>query len=282
MSNDEQSQLSQQSSSWQLDAIIKRNGEIDKCTTKLDSISLDNSKQLDLLIARVAQLAQENKRDLQLFGKDQIVESKSQQTRQVIEMAEAEKLRKVFCVTMNKWKSKYSDKKDAIVAIQKRRLRLFPLVDDNGQATEFSDTQLDNIINRGACDQVVERCLYNDSIMGAGETSISSLQDLCGLRDIVADLEDRHRDILLLERQVLELLGLFKDLDVLVDVADEKLEHIDNNIQTAAVNVGKAEVALKSAEKSQKKCCGIDKRFASACLCILMPVIILLIIFVSK
>jgi t-SNARE complex subunit (syntaxin) len=37
------------------------------------------------------------------------------------------------------------------------------------------------------------------------------------LQDIVADVEERHAEILKLERQVLELLELFRDLSMLVD-----------------------------------------------------------------
>jgi hypothetical protein len=148
---------------------------------------------------------------------------------------------------------------------------LLPLVDDHGDAAKLSDSQVDDILNRGAYDKIMQEMMQDTFYGNDGSLTIDQLLSS------VADLEDRHQQILLLERQILELLELFKDLDLLVDVADEKLDIIGYNIDAASTNVKKAETVLKSAEKSSKKCCCLNVRSTMCCLFLLL---ILAIVFI--
>lgn len=73
------------------------------------------------------------------------------------------------------------------------------------------------------------------------------------LEDTVHALEQRHAEIQKLNRDVLELFELFKDLSVLVDLQQESLDVIDNHIAHARDHVDRGEVELDSAADYQKK-----------------------------
>lgn len=66
-------------------------------------------------------------------------------------------------------------------------------------------------------------------------------------------IEERHLDIMKLERQVLEIYELFRDLATLVDLQQESLDVIENRIMNAKDYTEKAEVELHEAEDYQKK-----------------------------
>lgn len=73
------------------------------------------------------------------------------------------------------------------------------------------------------------------------------------LQDVIKVIEERHLDILKLERQVLEIYELFRDLATLVDLQQESLDVIENRIMNAKDYTEKAEVELQDAENYQKK-----------------------------
>ena len=73
------------------------------------------------------------------------------------------------------------------------------------------------------------------------------------LKNVVAEIESRHLDILKLEHQVLEIYELFRDLATLVDLQQESLDVIENRIIKAKNYTEKAEVELNEAEEYQKK-----------------------------
>jgi len=73
------------------------------------------------------------------------------------------------------------------------------------------------------------------------------------LEDVVRDIEERHQDILKLERQVLEVYELFRDLAQLVDLQQDSLDVIDARVQSAKNYTERAEVELTEAEDYQKK-----------------------------
>jgi len=72
------------------------------------------------------------------------------------------------------------------------------------------------------------------------------------LKLVVRDIDIRHQEILQLERQVLELYELFKDLATLAHLQQERLDSIEGHIQKARQHTEKAEVELAKAEKYQQ------------------------------
>jgi len=93
------------------------------------------------------------------------------------------------------------------------------------------------------------------------------------LQDVVRDIEDRHLDILKLERQVLEVYELFKDLATLVDIQQESLDVIENRVAKAKDYVEKGEKELAQAETYQKR-----SRKKTCCLLIILLIVLIVII----
>jgi len=100
---------------------------------------------------------------------------------------------------------------------------------------KLSEDQVDQILEGGQVDAILKRALVSDE-----------------LRLVVRDIDERHREILKLERQVLELHELFKDLATLTDLQQESLDSIEGHVQRAGVHVHKAEENLQQAEKHQR------------------------------
>jgi len=115
--------------------------------------------------------------------------------------------------------------------LQARTRREIKIVDSN-----LSDSQIESIIESGRAQDVIKEALISDN-----------------LRNTVQQIEERHLDILKLERQVLEIYELFRDLATLVDLQQESLDVIENRILKAKDYSEKAEVELHEAEEYQKK-----------------------------
>jgi len=132
---------------------------------------------------------------------------------------------------MNDYQTTYSVVRDKINDNKRRQLKNLPT------ETPLSDEQIESVIASGQEGEVMQRAMM--------------MEDLSNLQDIVADVEERHAEILKLERSVMELLELFRDLSMLVDVQGEKLNIIDDHIANTKKNVSKAEQKLTEAEKAQ-------------------------------
>jgi len=107
---------------------------------------------------------------------------------------------------------------------------------------KLTDGQVEQIMSSGQVDAVVKASLISDE-----------------LKLVVQDIDLRHREILKLERQVLELHELFKDLATLTNLQQEHLDSIEGHVQKARVHTEKGEKALQDAAKHQqaarkKKC----------------------------
>jgi len=136
-------------------------------------------------------------------------------------------------------------------SLQERTRRQLKIVD-----SKISDDEIEKIVSSGQADGVIKQVLISEN-----------------LQDVVRDIEDRHLDILKLERQVLEVYELFKDLATLVDIQQESLDVISNRIEKAKDYVEKAETELAQAEVYQKK-----TRKKYCCLLILLLAILIAII----
>lgn len=136
-------------------------------------------------------------------------------------------------------------------SLQERTRRQLKIVD-----SKISDEEVEKIVASGQADGVIKQVLISEN-----------------LQDVVRDIEDRHLDILKLERQVLEVYELFKDLATLVEIQQESLDVIENRIGKAKDYVGKAETELNEAEVYQKK-----TRKKQCCLIILLLAILIAIL----
>jgi len=116
-------------------------------------------------------------------------------------------------------------------ALQDRTRRQLKIVDK-----DITDDEVEKIVESGKAQEVIKQALISDD-----------------LEDVVRDIEERHQDILKLERQVLEVYELFRDLAQLVDLQQDSLDVIDARIQSAKNYTEKAEVELTEAEDYQKK-----------------------------
>jgi len=116
-------------------------------------------------------------------------------------------------------------------ALQDRTRRQLKIVDK-----DITDDEVEKIVESGKAQEVIKQALMSDD-----------------LDDVVRDIEERHQDILKLERQVLEVYELFRDLAQLVDLQQDSLDVIDARIQSAKNYTERAEVELTEAEDYQKK-----------------------------
>ena len=136
-------------------------------------------------------------------------------------------------------------------SLQERTRRQLHIVD-----SKISDEDVEKIVASGQAEGVIKQVLISEN-----------------LQDVVRDIEDRHLDILKLERQVLEVYELFKDLATLVDIQQESLDVIENRIGKAKDYVEKAEGQLAEAEVYQKR-----TRKKQCCLLILLLAILIAIL----
>jgi t-SNARE complex subunit (syntaxin) len=141
-------------------------------------------------------------------------------------------------------------------ALQERTRRQLKIVD-----SKISDEEIEKIVDSGQANDVIKQALLSDN-----------------LQSVVRDIEERHLDILKLERQVLEVYELFRDLATLVDLQQETLDVIENRIQKSTQYVKDAEKELVKAadyqdKARQRKCCCLIIALGIL-VAILVPVII--------
>ena len=94
-----------------------------------------------------------------------------------------------------------------------------------------------------------------DRIIDNGQVDAVILSAFIGssdLRDCLADIEQRHTDVLKLEREVQQIYELFKDVAVLVDIQEDSLQVISEHISKAKSYAERGEQHLKKAEEHQK------------------------------
>jgi len=68
-----------------------------------------------------------------------------------------------------------------------------------------------------------------------------------------AEIERRHKHILAIEKDALEILEMYKDMKTLVEEQQVNIDVIDNNIQDALANTRQGHEEIVQAEKYQKK-----------------------------
>jgi len=140
-------------------------------------------------------------------------------------------------------------------ALQERTRRQLKIVD-----SEISDEDVEKIVESGQANDVIKQALISDN-----------------LQSVVRDIEERHLDILKLEKQVLEVYELFRDLATLVELQQESLDVIENRIQHARDYTVQAEKELQSAEvyqsKARKRMCCLLFLLLGILIAVLAPVL---------
>mmetsp|Transcript_31629 Transcript_31629/g.69167 ORF Transcript_31629/g.69167 Transcript_31629/m.69167 type:complete len:294 (+) Transcript_31629:32-913(+) len=94
-------------------------------------------------------------------------------------------------------------------------------------------------------------------------------------RNHLADIQERHRDILKLEASIQELHQLFRDMAILVESQGELLDQIEYTVSQSVNYTGKAVEELRTASKYQKQ---VRKKMC----CIIVVVMIILVIFLAS
>jgi len=138
--------------------------------------------------------------------------------------------------------------KSVLEGIEKRQIKVV--------LPDMSDEKVQEIIDSGKSAEVVQQALVSDN-----------------LQETVRMIEERHDEILKLERQVREIFELFNDLATLVDLQQESLDVISVNISNARHKVEDAEVVLVEARRYQKQA-----RNRKICCCLLVLAIVAVVV----
>lgn len=150
--------------------------------------------------------------------------------------------------------NEYSDVcKESRKDLQDRTRRHLQIV-----GSDLTTKQIDELVDDpDRAEQVIKQAMVGDSVQG-----------------LVNEVSQRHDQILNLERQVLEVFEMFKDLAVLVDIQGEKLELISTHVDEAKTAFKEANTELKKAEQHQKNA----RSYKCYLLGILMVVLVVVVI----
>lgn len=112
---------------------------------------------------------------------------------------------------------------------------------------------------------------------GADGSQMFAQQILMGAQHAEAkralyDMQERHQDIIKIEKSILELHQLFLDMAVLVDAQGEMINQVEHFVVSAADHTNKGVDEMKKAVKSQKK--------SRKKMCIIIMILLVLIIVV--
>eukprot|EP00276_Gloeochaete_wittrockiana_P010735 CAMPEP_0184643928 /NCGR_PEP_ID=MMETSP0308-20130426/739_1 /TAXON_ID=38269 /ORGANISM="Gloeochaete witrockiana, Strain SAG 46.84" /LENGTH=315 /DNA_ID=CAMNT_0027072197 /DNA_START=138 /DNA_END=1085 /DNA_ORIENTATION=+ len=128
------------------------------------------------------------------------------------------------------------------------------------------------IVNPDATAEQIEDALENPSAQIFANGVLSKGHSAA--KNALADIQERHRDIVKLEQSIAELHQLFVDMSVLVESQGELLDQIEMNVTQAAHYTHEGVKELHTARKYQKKA------YKKMCWIILCLVIVLIIVLV--
>lgn len=120
---------------------------------------------------------------------------------------------------------------DFKVALKERTRRQLPIL-----VKDITPEKVEEIVESGHAEEVISEALISED-----------------LDNVIHDIEERHKGIMRLERQVLEVYELFRDLATLVDLQQETMDIISERIDKAKDFTAQAERELQSAEEQAKK-----------------------------
>lgn len=99
------------------------------------------------------------------------------------------------------------------------------------------------------------------------------------LRDVLCHIEGRHNIIQTLLRDVMEIKNLFDQLEMIVQMQGEAIDHLSINIESAKTQTSEGEVELRSASvwqcKARKRTCMV---VGAILVCVIIAIIIVVVI----
>eukprot|EP00741_Cyanophora_paradoxa_P008756 tig00000140_g8477.t1 len=98
-------------------------------------------------------------------------------------------------------------------------------------------------------------------------------------KNALADIQERHRDIVRLEKNIEELSQLFKDMAVLVESQGELLDVIEANVNKSAAYTAKGVSELHQARKYQ---ISSHKKLCCIIVCLLIVIVVVLAPVLTK
>ncbi|CAG7725815.1 unnamed protein product, partial [Allacma fusca] len=134
-----------------------------------------------------------------------------------------------FVATMNSYSAAQTEYRDKCKARIKRQLE---------------------IVGGPYSDEDVERMIEDDSLAQSVFTQ-GIIQQTEQARQMLADIEARHNDIIKLEKSIRELHEMFLEMAVLVENQGEMVDRIETHVTQAQDAVDKAEEQLGQAQKLQ-------------------------------
>jgi len=138
-------------------------------------------------------------------------------------------------------------------ALQDRTRRQLKIV-----STEITDQEIETIVESGKADEVLKVAMASDN-----------------LKNVIADIQERHKGILKLEHQVMEVYELFRDLAAMVELQQESFDLIDERITRARDFAEEAEIQLQEAavyqDKARRRLCCLIAIICIVVLIILIP-----------
>mmetsp|Transcript_30192 Transcript_30192/g.97156 ORF Transcript_30192/g.97156 Transcript_30192/m.97156 type:complete len:161 (+) Transcript_30192:969-1451(+) len=109
------------------------------------------------------------------------------------------------------------------------------------------------VVRPDATDDDVERLLQDGGDSNIFKQQLLQERSTQAAKNALADIQDKHRDIIRLEQSIVELHQLFVDMAVLVETQGEMLDQIEYSVQQAHQYVDRGVKQLEKAKESQKK-----------------------------
>lgn len=110
------------------------------------------------------------------------------------------------------------------------------------------------IVKPDATDEQIEQAIENGQVEKMFTQSTIDQNYMTGqAKNALAYVQDRHRDIVLIEQSVKELNRLFVDMAVMVESQGVILNSIEDNVNSAIINTAAGTKELSAAVKIQKK-----------------------------
>jgi t-SNARE complex subunit (syntaxin) len=188
--------------------------------------------------------------------------------------------------------------KDSIIKFKKENQILKKKYDDDN-LFEYRDEKIKELINKmhtninnfkSECDKqlirrakLIEPKVTDETINELLESGITASQliqksivnsfDTMNIKSIIGSIEERHYDIINLEKSVIEIYEMFKDMAVIIDIQQDQLDTIEKHINITKEKVRDGENNLNKAEKYQTKA-----RKKLCCLLFILLAIILVIL----
>ena len=247
--------------------IKKQVQEIDQLHSKTLSTvgdeKADSSKQVDALMDAANLSISKLRNNLKVMEQKNLKEgadpNKADLTsEQRIRVGQQSSLTQKFIEVVNEYQdiqTKYKNKyKDRIV-------RQFKIIKPNATAEE-----LEQITQSGSVDP--SQMFAQQILMGPQHAEA---------KRALNDIQERHQDIIKLEKSILELHQLFLDMSVLVEAQGDLINQIEHYVSNAVDHTNKGVEEMKKAVKSQKK-----SRKRMCCLLFIIMAAVIAVILVTS